>query len=141
MTTSGVALASILPGRKSKKGSTTMNAFYRLATSGTILLLLSAPVAMSAQYASPQGPPPGYGEHGNAGNAPSEFNDAQRHGYQDGMEGARKDYENHRTPNVNNRDEYRHPNVSKGLRHDYREGFQRGYDDGVRHMMGDHDRR
>jgi hypothetical protein len=53
------------------------------------------------------------------------------------MEGARKDYENHRTPNVNNRDEYRHPNVSKGLRHDYREGFQRGYDDGVRHMMGD----
>jgi ribosome modulation factor len=114
-----------------------MNAFYRLATSGTILLLLSTPAAMQAQYASPQGPPPGYGQHGNTWNAPSEFNDAQRRGYQAGIEGARKDYENHRTPNVNNRDEYRHPNVAKGLRHDYREGFQRGYDDGVRHMMGD----
>jgi hypothetical protein len=117
-----------------------MNTFYRLAISGTMVLLLSSPAAMRAQYA-PQGPPPGYGEHGNAWNSPSEFNDAQRHGYQDGMEGARKDYENHRQPNVNNRDEYRHPNVSKGLRRDYREGFQRGYDDGVRHMMGDHDRR
>jgi ribosome modulation factor len=115
-----------------------MNTFYRLATSSAMFLLLSTPAAMHAQYAPQQSPPPGYGEHGNAWNAPSESNDAQRHGYQDGIEGARKDYENHRTPNVNNRDEYRHPNVSKGLRHDYREGFQRGYDEGVHHMMGDH---
>jgi hypothetical protein len=110
-----------------------MNTFYRLATSSTIFLLLSSPAVMHAQYAPQPGPQPG----GAWSNAPSEFNDAQRRGFQDGMEGARKDYENHRTPNVNNRDEYRHPNVSKGLRHDYREGFQRGYDDGVRHMMGD----
>lgn len=117
-----------------------MNTFYRLATSSAMFLLLSSPAAMHAQYAPQQGPPPGYGEHGSAWNAPSEFNDAQRRGYQDGIEGARKDYENHRQANVNNRDEYRHPNVAKGLRHDYREGFQRGYDEGVRHMMGDHDR-
>ncbi len=39
-------------------------------------------------------------------------------------------------PNVNNRDEYRHPDVPRGLRHEYREGFQRGYENGVRHMMG-----
>jgi ribosome modulation factor len=103
-----------------------MNTFYRLATSSAMFLLLSSPAVMHAQYAPQQG---------NAWNAPSEFNDAQRHGYQDGIEGARKDYENHRQPNVNNRDEYRHPNVSKGLRHDYREGFQRGYDDGVRHTI------
>jgi ribosome modulation factor len=119
-----------------------MNTFYRLASSSTIFLLLSSPVAMHAQYAPQQSPPPGYGEHG-AGwnNAPSEFNDAQRRGFQDGMEGARKDYENHRQPNVNNRDEYRHPNVPRGLRHNYREGFERGYDNGVRHMMGDQYRR
>ena len=110
-----------------------MNTFYRLATSSTIFLLLSSPAVMHAQYAPQPGPQPG----GAWSNAPSEFNDAQRRGFQDGMEGARKDYENHRTPNVNNRDEYRHPNVSKGLRHEYREGFQRGYDAGVRHMMGD----
>jgi hypothetical protein len=58
------------------------------------------------------------------------------------MMGARKDYENHRTPSVNNRDEYRHPNVPRELRREYREGFERGYDTGVRHMMGgDQDRR
>ena len=114
-----------------------MNTFRRLATSSTIVLLLSSTAAINAQYA-PQGPPPpGYGDHGGWDNAPSEFNDAQRRGFQDGMVGARKDYENHRQPNVNNRDEYRHPNVPKEVRHDYREGFQRGYDAGVRHMMGD----
>ena len=119
-----------------------MNTFYRLATSGAMLLLLSSPVAMHAQYAPQQPPPPGYGEHGGEwANAPSEFNDAQRRGFHDGMEGARKDYENHRTANVNNRDEYRHPDVPRGLRRDYREGFQRGYDVGVRHMMGDQYRR
>jgi hypothetical protein len=121
---------------------THMNTFYRLATSSTLLLLLSSPVVMHAQYAPQQTPPPGYGEHGGWDNAPSQFNDAERRGFQDGVVGARKDYENHRQPNVNNRDEYRHPNVPHELRHDYREGFQRGYDVGVRHMMeGEPDRR
>jgi hypothetical protein len=103
------------------------------------VVLLSSTAAIYGQYAAPQGPPPpGYGEHGGGWDAPpSEFNDAKRRGYQDGMVGARKDYENHRTPNVNNRDEYRHPDVPKGLREDYREGFQRGYDAGVHHMMGE----
>jgi hypothetical protein len=119
-----------------------MNTFHRLATSSTLLLLLSSPALMHAQYAPQQAPPAGYGEHGGWDNAPSEFNDAQRRGFQDGMVGARKDYENHRQPNVNNRDEYRHPNVAHELRHDYRAGFQRGYDVGVRHMMeGGQDRR
>ncbi len=67
---------------------------------------------------------------------PSEYTDIQKRGFHDGMEGARKDYENHRRPDVNNRDEYRHPNVPRELRHEYREGFERGYDAGVRHMMG-----
>jgi ribosome modulation factor len=115
-----------------------MNTFRRLATSSTIALLLGSTAAINAQYAPQPGPPPpGYGDHGGWDNTPSEFNDAQRRGFQDGIVGARKDYENHRAPNVNNRDEYRHPNVAKDLRHDYREGFQRGYDAGVRHMMGD----
>jgi ribosome modulation factor len=113
-----------------------MNSFRRMATSGTIFLMLGSTAALYGQYAAPQGPPPpGYGDRGGWDAAPAEFNDAQRRGFQDGMVGARKDYENHRPPNVNNRDEFRHPNVPKPLRHDYREGFQRGYDAGVRHMM------
>jgi hypothetical protein len=119
-----------------------MNTFYRLTTSSAMLLLLSSPALMHAQYAPQQSPPPGYGEHGGEwANAPSEFNDAQRRGFHDGMVGARKDYENHRAPNVNNRDEYRHPDVPRGLRHEYREGFERGYDVGVRHMTGEEYRR
>jgi ribosome modulation factor len=71
--------------------------------------------------------------------------DIQRRGFRDGMDGARKDLDNHRQPNVNNRDEYRHPNIQRGMRNEYREAFQRGYDRGMSRMMGgqmdDHDRR
>ena len=62
-----------------------MNNFYRLATSSTLLLLLSSPVVMHAQYGPQQPPPPGYGEHGGWDNAPSQFNDAERRGFQDGV--------------------------------------------------------
>ena len=109
-----------------------MNTFYRLATSSTIFLLLSSPAVMHAQYAPQPGPQPG----GAWSNAPSEFNDAQRRGYQDGIEGARKDYENHRQPNVNNRDEYRRPHVPDSAKADYREGFRRGYQVAMDHLMG-----
>ena len=67
---------------------------------------------------------------------PQELNDLQRQGFHDGIEGARKDFENHRQPNVNNRDEYRHPNLPPEQRHAYREGFRRGYSVGVSHLMG-----
>ena len=87
-----------------------MNDFYRLATSSTSLLLLSSPAVMHALYAPQQSPPPGYGEHGGWDNAPSEFNDVRKGvAFRTAWVGARKDYENHRQPNVNNRDEYRHP--------------------------------
>lgn len=111
-----------------------MNRVGQLATSSMIAVLLSTPAAVFAQYAQPAPPPPGYGGAAGWNAPPSEYNEAQRRGFHDGMEGARKDYENHRTPNVDNRDEYRHPNVPKGLREDYRTGFQRGYDVEVRHL-------
>ena len=107
----------------------------RLASSSMIVLLLGSTGAISAQYAQPQGPPPQAYAAGGWDAPPSEYNEVSRRGFHDGLEGARKDYENHRQPNVNNRDEYRHPNVEKGLRADYRTGFERGYDAGVRHMM------
>jgi len=66
---------------------------------------------------------------------PQEFRDIQRQGYHDGIEGARKDYDNHRRPDVNNRDEYRHPHVPDSAKADYREGFRRGYDTAMDHMM------
>lgn len=79
-------------------------------------------------------------EHGDWDAAPQEFREVQRQGYHDGVEGARKDYENHRRPGVENRDEYRHPHVSSSAREDYREGYRSGYQKGVEHLYGhDHD--
>jgi hypothetical protein len=67
---------------------------------------------------------------------PTEFNDIQRRGFHDGMEGARRDYENHRRPDVDNRDEYRYPHVPPELREAYREAFRRGYDRAMAHFLG-----
>ena len=66
---------------------------------------------------------------------PQEFREVQRQGYHDGIDGARKDYDNHRRPDVNNRDEYRHPHVAPSAQGDYREGFRRGYETAMDHMM------
>jgi len=76
-------------------------------------------------------PPPGYrngpGARQNWENAPSGYRDLQRQAFREGIDGARKDFGNHRRPDVNNRDEYRHPRVSGRDRRAYREAFRRGY--------------
>jgi len=63
------------------------------------------------------------------------LDEVSRRGFHDGIEGARKDYENHRRPDVNNRDEFRHPPVARRDREAYRHGFERGYQVGVDHLM------
>ena len=90
-----------------------------------------------AQYEQ-QGPPPpqAYGQEGWE-QAPREFRAAQQRGFRDGIEGARKDFDNHRPPNVNNRDEYRNPHfIAPPDRRDYRMGFRRGYEVAVQHIYG-----
>ncbi len=114
------------------------------------LPLLSLVLCAGAANAQPQGygpPPPqgygqgGYGQGGYGGGGgwdvpPAEFRAAMQRGFHDGVEGARRDFQNHRPPNVNNRDEFRNPHVPGPDRHDYRQGFRRGYDVGVRHIYG-----
>ena len=80
-------------------------------------------------------PPPGYGygqgpggpgDRGGWDAPPSEFTrDVQRRAFRDGIEGGRRDAENHRPPNVMNRDEYR--NYRGPERRVYRQAFERGY--------------
>jgi hypothetical protein len=65
---------------------------------------------------------------------PPELDEMARHGFHDGVEGARKDYGNHRRPDVNNRDEFRHPHVPGRDREAYRRGYERGYQAGVEHL-------
>ncbi len=96
------------------------------------LLLLSAP----RMNAATPGLQPGFGQDRGWDRPPDAWNDIQRRGFQDGIEGARKDFDNHRRPDVDNRDEYRHPNVPSQLWGAYREGFRRGYDVAMSHHVG-----
>lgn len=68
--------------------------------------------------------------------APGEFNDIQRRGFHDGIEGARRDYGNHRNLDVNNREEYRNADFPPELREAYRAAFRRGYQMAVSHLWG-----
>jgi hypothetical protein len=99
-----------------------------------LAIALAAPGFVLAQSYAP--PAPGYGQGSGGWDVPpQEFRDIQRQGYHDGIEGARKDFDNHRRPDVNNRDEYRHPHVPSSARGDYREGFRRGYETAMSHIM------
>ena len=108
-----------------------------IGTSGLVMAEISG-----TAIGTPQGPPPpGYGQSQGGWDAPpAEFREFQRKGFHDGVEGARKDFDNHRPPNVDNREEYRHPDVPHDMRHDYRDGFRRGYDSAMHHLA-DNDRR
>ena len=78
---------------------------------------LGASTGLTTARASAQEgpPPPGYGQ-GGWDAPPQEFRDVQRQGFHDGIEGARKDFDNHRQPDVKNRDEFRHPRVERSMR-------------------------
>ena len=95
-----------------------------IASAGPAPAPLAAPSATAIQ------------EQGGWDAPPGEFREVQRKGFHDGVEGARKDFDNHRQPDVNNREEYKHPDVPRGDRRDYREGFRRGYEAAVAHMAG-----
>jgi hypothetical protein len=107
-----------------------------------LVLSLAAPGVTVSKAKAAVPPPSGYiaapQERGGWDVPPYEFREIQRQGYHDGVEGARRDFENHRRPDVNNREEYRHPHVDASARQDYREGFRRGYENAVNHMMNDH---
>lgn len=105
----------------------------------TLLLFLGTSISILVRaHATPAGQAPAdYGQNREGWDAPPrEFSDIQRQGFHDGIEGALKDMQNHRQPDPNNRDEYRHPNVPRELRDAYRDGFRHGYDRGVQYLMG-----
>jgi len=102
---------------------------------GCAAILLLSPPRMRAvtSGAVPQGY---YGQDRDWDRPPDAWDDIRRRGFHDGLDGARKDFENHRQPDVDNRDEYRHPEVPREMWRAYREGFRRGYDVGMSHQMG-----
>jgi hypothetical protein len=105
------------------------------------ILVLGIPGAPRLN-ALPAAPDPGaYGQQNGWEIPPQEFNEVQRRGFHDGIEGARKDYGNGRRPNVNNRDEYRDPDdmprdIPPNMREPYRQAFRRGYSVAARNLWG-----
>jgi hypothetical protein len=105
----------------------------------TVALALAASLTGNARA---NGTPRGgtgqaYGQdHGDWDAPPRELQDIQRMGFHDGIIGAQRDIENHRRPDPNNRDEYRHPNLPPYQWDAYRDGFRRGYERGVAHFTG-----
>ncbi len=93
------------------------------------LLFTSAPLIA-------QGPPPpyGYGQGGWDAPPPEFTREVQRRGFNDGINGARKDAANHRVPNVYNRDEFRrYRGPEPGV---YKSSFERGYNTFWQHQGG-----
>ena len=75
--------------------------------------------------------------------APRGYSDIQLRGFRDGIDGAQKDYGNHRNPNPNNRENYKHPHdvphdLDRDYRNSFREGYQRAWDHLTGHMDRDH---
>ena len=106
----------------------------QLGISALALALSTSGFAMAQPFAAPLQ----YQDHDHDrdwNTPPQEFREIQQKGYHDGIEGARKDYDNHRRPDVNNRDEYRHPHVPDSAKADYRDGFRRGYETAWDHLM------
>ena len=91
-----------------------------------------------AYAAAPAQPASGLYQERSWDEPPGEFREAQRKGFHDGVEAARHDVERRSHRDADDHDAYRHPHVERELRNDYREGFRRGYEVAMRHMMDEH---
>jgi hypothetical protein len=106
---------------------------YRVVATAFVLAVLAGYFGNSKSWAAPPPPtaPPAYGQE-RWEMPPGEFNELQRRGFHDGIEGARRDFGNHRRPDVNNREEYRNGNQPEP----YRAAFRRGYEMAASHLWG-----
>lgn len=89
-------------------------------------------------YAAPAGSPSAGFQEGRWDEPPSEYRDAQRQGFHEGIEAARSDFESHRHKDADDHDAYRHPPVERNLRDDYRNAFKEGYSRAMNHMKDEH---
>jgi hypothetical protein len=88
-------------------------------------------------YAAPMPGQPQYGQYEGQGRwdeAPSEYRDAQRMGFHDGVDAARSDFFNHSHKDADDHSAYRHPRVERELVSDYRNAFREGYSRAMHHL-------
>lgn len=94
----------------------------------------SGGIAAKAYAAAPAATPAQYEGQGRWDEPPSEYREAQRQGFHDGVEAARRDFEYHRHKDADDHEIYRHPPVERELRGDYRSAFREGYSRAMHHM-------
>ena len=85
-------------------------------------------------YATPAPSQPQYEGQGRWDEPPSEYRDAQRQGFHDGIEAAHNDFTNHRHRDADDHERYKHPQVERELVSDYRSAFREGYSRAMHHM-------
>ena len=106
----------------------------RFVIAASAIGLIAAYPGAKRVFAAPPAPEPAaYGQE-RWEIPPGDFNEIQRRGFHDGIEGARRDFGNHRNPDVDNREEYRHPDVPGDVREAYRAAFRRGYQEAAAHL-------
>jgi hypothetical protein len=112
--------------------------FNRFAIATFALVLGVTGMSTGHGYAAPTGAAfQDYGQdRGGWDTPPQELQDIQRQGFRDGIIGAQKDIGNHRRPDPNNRDEFRHPRLPREQWEAYQDGFRRGYERGIAHLTG-----
>jgi hypothetical protein len=85
-------------------------------------------------YATPAPSQGQYEGQGRWDEPPSEYRDAQRQGFRDGIEAARDDFNNHRHRDADDHDRYKHPQIEREFVSDYRNAFREGYSRAMHHM-------
>jgi len=106
-----------------------------LAVSALALSLGATSGGLAAKaHASPSPAQPQYEGQGRWDEAPSEYRDAQRMGFRDGIEAARRDFDHHSRKDADDHDTYKHPRVERELVNDYRSAFREGYGRAMRHL-------
>jgi hypothetical protein len=68
---------------------------------------------------------------------PDAYQDAQRRGFHEGIEAARRDFADHRRADADDHDVYKHPPVDEHDRGAFREGFKEGYHRAMDHLRHD----
>lgn len=95
------------------------------------LALVGAPAV--SVYAQQGPPPPGAWQ---PQEPPGNWSEIWHRGFHEGVEAARHDMEAGRPPNPEHHERFRHPGLPPNQRHDFREGFRRGYQMFVEHHNG-----
>lgn len=108
-----------------------MKKFAGICMAG-VLATLTMPLTMTA---APRVEPTAYGfVQDNWDVPPAEFDEVTRHGFHDGVEAARSDYKDHKEPDVNRHEKYRHPDLPEKDREAFRRGFEHGYRAATEHL-------